>query len=286
MEIKLNGFVREFTRRAIKIPPLQSIQGCDWVDGGECETVSVREKLIQSGDTLQKKLKYSLRSIDEIKKIPNDNAFCSIGPEFQRILKDPEEIKTVAEAFATWTGRDLSKSERTKFVTSLEKIISEDIRRRGFTIGLYVLYFTIALPLLVQQYTGWRNVPGLQYPLAMLSLLLLPLITSFYIHALFAERLRTSGILHILPLIILVGLVVYSVIVASGPTPILKTALAISQWVLVLAAVYGLVYIRRQYEECRILQSGGAYNSHKIILWGIVGLVIPAVVVSALAYTL
>lgn len=283
---KMNTFIREFTRRAIKIPSLKPIEGCDWPNPDEeCDSRN-RKVLIESssGESLEKALRYSLKSLDKIKepKLNEDREYCSIGPEFQRLIRDPKEIVNITRAFSIWSGasKQLNGMEKKQFLNKISGMVTDDIQRRMITIGLYVFYFTIALVLLVHQFGMRGNLPAppiLQSPLILLSLFLLPLLTSFYIHVLYADRLRNSHILHILPLSILLTYVCYSIMIGrSAVEPLWKYLMMVSQAVTLILGIVIITFFRGYYDECHRIQTGSKNtDSTRLFILGGLGIILP-----------
>lgn len=293
---QLNPFVRDYTRRAMKIPVFDTIEGCSW-PGGACET-RVRKQLIESsvsGETfLDQSREYSLKSLDNLPRIYRDESEqCAVGPEFQNLFTSQKEIRTVADAFTEWIAKSTSMTRERKleFSEKIAKMLKEDIQRRTRTLGSYVLYFSIALLLLLQQYAQSANLPSpplFGSPFLLTVVFLVPLISTFYLHTLYSERLRNAGILHTIPILLLVTYAAYSIMVRQGSiSSVWKYVMTISQVLILVLILYVFLYFRAIYDNCHRLQTGSKTehpNPIGLLLLG--SIVIPVVLILWMSHSL
>lgn len=281
---QLNPFVRDFTRKSMKLPALKPIEGCSW-PGGDCET-RVQKHLIESsasGDTFLGQIhKYSLKSLDKTpRNYREETEQCAVGPEFQNLFTNQTEIRTVADAFADWVARSktMTKAQKLEFSTEIIKTLEGDIQRRTWTLGTYVLYFSIALFLLLQQYAQRGNLPApplLGSPILLLIVFLIPMIAAFYLQTRYSERLRTVGILHAIPILLLTTYAAYSLMLNQGSVSSgWKYGMMISQVLILVLVLYVFLYLRKIYDHCYRLQTGsetGPSTSSSILLAGSIAL--------------
>ncbi|MEB3185174.1 MAG: hypothetical protein VKM97_04745, partial [Cyanobacteriota bacterium] len=213
------------------------------------------------------------------------------GPEFQNLFSNQTEIRTVADAFAEWVAKSktMTKAQKQEFSREVVKTLEGDIQRRTWTLGSYVLYFSITLFLLLQQYAQRANLPTpplLGSPILLLIAFLIPMIAAFYLQTRYSERLRTAGILHAIPILLLTTYVAYSVMINQASiSPGWKYGMMISQVLILVLVLYIFLYLRKIYDHCYRLQTGsetGPSTSSSILLAG--SIVIPVLLTLGMTY--
>jgi hypothetical protein len=272
---------------------LKPIEGCSW-PGTTCET-RIQKNLIESssGDSFLGQIhKYSLKSLDNTPiRLREESNQCALGPEFQNLITNRAEAKTVADAFTEWAAqsRSMTKTQKLEFSKEVVKILEGDIQRRTWTLGSYVLYFSITLILLLQQFQQSSNLPNppvLGNPTTLLITFLIPMVAAFYLQTLYSERLRGNMILHLIPILLLTTYAAYSVMISQGSISSgWRYAMMIALVVILAVAIYAFVYIRRVFNHCYRLQTGSENPPSSItnaITFG--GIVVPTLLLTWMTY--
>lgn len=265
----LNPAVRRITRSVLKFPPLKELPECSWPKGqGEC-LLSKRR-----GDTA--KLipeSYEVRSVGRESEAMESNE-CAIGPEFYGLFRNEEDVRTVAEALVdaeVHLGK-LTKEDRSKVVKQIEETIKGDLRGRSMILYSYASYFVLG-GFLLYQLAGNSRVTDeasfLENTFSQLVLGILPLITSFYLHNIYGERVRKSQLLHLLPISILL-----SYVLRDTSLFLLTTALTI------VLTIYVISKFRTTYVTCSMHQLNRQLDSRPVVLIAIFGIVVPSVLLS------
>lgn len=292
---QLNPFIREFVRKGIKIPVLNPIEGCSW-PGGSCET-RIQKHLIESssGETLLERVqKYSLKSLDDMpKRLREDPQRCTLGPEFQNLISHPTELKTLADAFLEWVGstEKMTRAQKTEYSREIVKRLESDIRQRTWTLLSYILYFSITLFLLLQQVRQGSNLPAppaIGSSAGLLVAFLIPMISGFYLQTLYSERLRGTGFLHLLPILLLTTYAAYSIMLSQGTvSSVWKYSMFLTQIAVLGITFYTFYYTRRLYDDCLQIQTGGAQPKPMVVTLLIFGgIALPVLLTTWMSYNL
>lgn len=227
--------IREITRRALQLPPNKPIGPCDI----SCNLQS-RRTLIESSDSIVPKIE--VRSIEPDRQQPIiEPELCTTGPEFHELLK----THTLTEILDKY-GKDVVTQD---FLRELETTVQGEMDRRN----LFMRYYIIAFSLIVGFVILLFNRKGLIVPSSIplfkdlgywIVSLTVPILGMFPIHYLFSQRIRNTGLIYYIPILIFLGM--FSLLLMSGITGVdglNKTLGATSQ----IGLIVGISYILYQY---------------------------------------
>ena len=284
MSRNFNPSVRKISRLALEIPPSAILPECNWPKSPKNCTIGERRKLVTS-QTLEEKERYQVRSIssyEELASVKTENPECAIGPEYHGLFNDSGDIRTLAEALADLeekVGGITSKEERQRIIKDVEQSIKMDIGRRSQILLTNAVYFIIAMYLLIYNHQNGSittSLPVIDNKFMFMLINVIPLLTSFYLHQIYGDRVRSGAIFHLIPLSILISYVIYTrMIVEGGVKDLTKTFYSISL-VGGAAVTFFLIYkLRTTYEICSKHQLGSKLNSSLYVTLAIVGILIP-----------
>jgi hypothetical protein len=264
-----NPQIRRLTRKILDVPPDQPLPDCSWPVREEDCDIGSGKRLIKS-----KSIK---REIVELRSIENRDQ-CTVGPELRKVLRDKTSVKNIIDVLTNleMQAGDVSPRSRQRFMQQVEKQIDMEVSRNTQLIITYVVYFIIALIILVYKYR-------MEMDIYSLIVNVLPLLGIFYLHILYAERVVQSTFIHLIPILLILGYGIYSLILHSGViNPIQKWGLVSTTLAVAGLSIYLLLSFRTRYLECMYLQRGTYENGvTSIMLIGAVAVIIPlAVMVS------
>lgn len=278
-----NPSVRAISRLALQIPEQTKLLECSWpMDSRKCD-LARQMKMVSSSVRKDNVEQYEVRSVTNEPPSVEESHKCAIGPEFYTLFKDENDVRTVVEALldAELRAGTIRPEERDGLYRSISRSIGEDGRRRVRTLMSYAVYFAVGLYFLSDNYGRGEvlnSIPVLDDRLSQLILNLVPLLTSFYLHTVYGERVRSAGFIHILPLAILLTYFLINRVlrsgVVSGP---LKTTLVLSVLAAVVISFRLVRSLRITYEECSYRQLNRRVDSGLLVLIAIFGLLVPLV---------
>ena len=112
---------------------------------------------------------------------------------------------------------------------------------------------------------------------------LIPLITIYFLHNLYAERVVDSGFVHLIPILLLVSYGLHTWTLQPGQETSLPQRTLL--WVVILAtlliSIKLLFSFRDVYTTCLNEQRGTQISGLKFMMTGILGLILPLVIVFA-----
>jgi hypothetical protein len=276
MNRNFNPQIRQLTRLALQLPPETPLPDCSWPTRAEECDLNKRNNLIESSNISTLVERFEIRS-------PVERNECAIGPEFYNILKNTKDLRTVSEALAdieTQAGT-IPKEARKEFIHKVEGIVKEDMQRRTNVILLYVGYFTLSLIFLsyqIQKASSLVTISGLNNYILTIALTVIPLIVSFVLHTRFAERVRNSTLIHLLPILLLVSIVAYNQCLEAGSADTLnKTILVGAIGGALLVGGYLIMSFRGVFRDCAIRQRNVNFDPTTVTGFGLVGIILPIV---------
>jgi hypothetical protein len=270
MSRPFNPQIRKLTRLVLEIPPEAPLPDCSWpLNNKECDLKSSR--LIESSMNPETDERYEVRSIDDRKE-------CSLGPEVINALKNPGYRATILERLADMEieMNNLPALERGSFVKKVDEDIQTEMNRRSRIIFSYFIYFTIAL-LFLTDHSRKTN----SWPIVIISIV--PLITMFFLHQMYSERVANSTFVHLIPILLLVSFGLFSWTMDAGGSPMLsKPVLGLSILITVFFSIKLVMGFRDIYSMCASQQRGMAVDVTKYITLGVLGLIIPMIILLSL----
>lgn len=270
MSRPFNPQIRKLTRLVLEIPPEAPLPDCSWpLNNRHCDLKSSR--LIESGMNPETDERYEVRSID-------DRRECSLGPEVINALKNPRYRMTILERLADMEIQmnSLPEMDRDSFVNQVDGDIQIEMNRRSRIIFSYFIYFTIALIFLTDHSRRTNS-----WPTVIISIV--PLLTMFFLHQMYSERVANSTFVHLIPILLLVSFALFSWTMDAGGTPMLaKPALGLSILITLFFSIKLVIGFRDIYSMCASQQRGMAVDVTKYITLGILGLIIPVIVLLSL----
>jgi len=275
-----NPSVRTISKLALQIPDQTRLRECSWpMDPKRCE-VAQQMNLITSSSRKENVNRYEVRSITNE---PDEEVECTIGPEFYPLFRDAGDTRTILEALVDAEVRigSVKPADREKTYNEILETVTNDLKSRGRLLVYYGVYFVVGLFFLIDNYVrgdALISIPGLEDKLSQLILNILPLLTSYYLHLTYNERVRGGGFIHLLPLAILVSYFTINRVIRSGVAGTFnKTLLVGAAATILVVAFYLIMSFRNTYERCSALQTGVRVNSSWLILIAMFGIVIPTV---------
>lgn len=272
-----NPQIRQLTKLALQLPPEAPLPDCSWPTRAEDCDLNKKNNLIQSSKVSSLVKRYEIRSP------PLERNECAIGPEFYNILKNNKDLRTISEALAdieTKAGT-IPKDARKEFIDNVEGIVKEDMQRRTNVILLYVVYFTLTLILLsyqIQKASSLVTISGLDNYVITIILNVIPLALSFVLHSRFAERVRNSTLIHLLPIFLIVSIVAYNQCLEAGSASTLnKTILVGSTIGALVFGSYLILSFRGVFKDCIIKQRNVNFDPTLVTGIGIAGILLPIV---------
>lgn len=273
MERRFNPQIRKLTRLVLEIPPEVPLPECSWPKRSE-ECSKEKATLIDSRLTSRQE-RYEVRSLDERKE-------CAIGPEILSALKNPVHLKKVSEMLADIEVQagTLTPNSKPGFMKELTTLVEGDISTRSQTMIYYLIYVVIAFFLLGYQTTK----PPIPDPLPVVGnsvvftiLNILPLVSIYYLHSVFIDRVRTGSYVHVIPLALLVSYSLYTSIVHQGTVSWLKKyLLAITLLIALVCSVYLVMSFRGVYSDCyKVQRNVDEVPLTPLYLVAVGGLIIP-----------
>ena len=271
-----NPQIRQLTRLALQLPPEAPLPDCSWPTRAEDCDLNKRNNLIESSNISTLVERFEIRS-------PVERNECAIGPEFYNILKNNKDLRTVSEALAeieTKAGT-IPKEARKDFIHKVEHIVKEDMQRRTNVIFLYVGYFTLSLILLsyqIQKGSSLITTPVINNYILSIALTVIPLIVSFILHSRFAERVRNSTLIHLLPIFLLVSIVAYNQCLEAGSASAFNKSILVGSIIgALLVGGYLIVSFRGVFRDCAVRQMNKNFDPTMMTLTGLMGITLPLV---------
>jgi hypothetical protein len=240
--------------------------------------------LISSSTRRENVERYEVRSItNEPPTHESESLECAIGPEFYSLFKDEKDVRTIVEALVDAEVKvgNFKVEDRQRLMEDISRTIVEDRNRRGHLLIYYAVYFIVGFYFLSDNYAkgdAFASVPLLEDPISQLILNTLPLLTAFYLHMIYVERVRTGSFIHILPLAILLNVFLINQVIRNGRvTEMMRSVLIISSIAAVVVTFYLIRSLRSTYNECIQRQLNKTTNTGSLILVAIFGILLPLV---------
>lgn len=282
-----NPAVRTLLRKKLDIPQFETIPECSWPQRAEDCKLSIGKNLISSS-VKRESNKYEVRSISNIPE-PNE---CAIGPEFHGLFENEQDTRSLLEALVDAEVKlgNVNKNEKGRILKDIGEVIKDDITRRRYLLLIYVVYFIVSGFLLSYNYQNFVNVEDLGLfndRNILLALYLVPLLTIFFLHNKFGERVRTGNIFHVIPLA-LIGLYILQMriyqdgVVTSGH----RLVQILVGLVAIVLSVYLLMRFRTIFENCSAYQLNHRIDSTVYLVVGTLGLLAPLLILSGVYLTL
>lgn len=284
MSRNFNPSVRKISRLALEIPPSAILPECSWPKSPKNCTIGERRKFVSS-KTLEEKERYQVRSISSYEDIVKvENPECAIGPEYHGVFNDSNDIRTMAEALADLEekfGGIMSMEERRRIVVDIEKTIKTDIGRRSQILLSNAVYFIISIYFLIhniQNGTITTSVPVIENKLMFTILNIIPLLSSFYLHQIYGDRVRSGAVFHLIPLGIVASFAILTWMNTDGAVKDSTRNLYSLSLTIAGAVTFFLIFkLRTTYEICSKQQLGGKLDSSRYVVTAIVGILLPLI---------
>jgi hypothetical protein len=272
MSQRFHPQIRKLTRLVLEIPPETPLPDCSWPQSSISCDLKTRSKLIQStAPPREEEAIYEVRSVDERRE-------CTLGPEMLGVLLNHRDRRTVLEKLADLElkSKPIGDKEREVFIQDVEAGIMNEISRRSRLIYFYIVYYTLGILLLTQQYrqTGSGS-------LTLLSVF--PLVAIFLLHNMYSERISSSMFVHLIPILLLISYGLYSWILQSSPSgsgP--RFFLYLLMIVVIVLSLKLIADFRGVFSDCLYHQTGRRQGSNVNMLLGVFGLIVPLTIILSL----
>lgn len=281
-----NPSVRTLLKKNLDIPVYEPLSECSWPQREEDCKLSIGKKLISSSGKRQTN-KYEVRSISNTPE-PDE---CAIGPEFHGLFDNDKDTRTLLEAIIDSEIKigNIKQSQREETLRDISQVISNDISRRKYLLLAYVVYFIIAGFILNFNYQNFVNVdPGMIFNnrMTLLILYLLPMITVFFLHIKFGERVRSESWFHVIPLVLLIIYGLQARIYQDGVlTPGHRLVQIVMSLVAIGISIYLLMRFRTIFETCSKYQLNRRLSGNGYVIFGFLGLVVPLLLLNGMYVT-